>query len=101
MDLTESKPGMSFTQMKVTMVAIAIAAFLTGLRVMPHYRAKEIAFAFSVGKILLLAALSILLYIRVTRAFHQQNIERARLFCLVVLLINAISIVGDSIVLIH
>ncbi|MFZ0661636.1 MAG: hypothetical protein WAM66_03000 [Acidobacteriaceae bacterium] len=99
MDLNESKQGMSLAQMKITMVAIAIAAIATGIRVARRCTPVHTALALSLLKIMLVAGASAYLFYRTTQAAEQQKMERARLFCLVVWVMNAVSIMGDSIIL--
>lgn len=87
--------------MKITMTAIAIAAIAMGLRVIRRYESVHTALALSLVKVALLAGASVYLFYRTTQAAEQHKLERARLFCLTVLLMNAVSIIGDAIILNH
>jgi hypothetical protein len=90
---------MTLRQMRIAAIAIVIAAFATGLRVLRHDSSHSLFFALFAIKTLLVLAASLFLYGRVGSTNGESSIQRARYACLAILLVNSLSILADASVL--
>jgi hypothetical protein len=95
----EAKRGLNMRTRGVLMIVMTVAGLASGFKIVRHFEGNDSVLFLSLIKTGVVLLISIQSYLRSVRAARAQNFSRARSLSSLLVIANAISILGDTVVM--